>query len=342
MSKQPVHGVAEWRGAALFERADWERWLAADEAAELEAAAADTRRRGLALEDIDKPAFPLPTLGARLAEIQRDLEEGCGATRLRGLPVARFDEDTARRVFWGIGAHIGTSVSQSAEGDRLLSVRNEGYRVGRDRQARGPNTNKGLSFHTDRCDVIAFCCLIQAASGGDNLLASSMAVHNAILERRPDLLEALYQPYYYKRHTVDQGNPRPYITQPVFAVHEGRFAANVLRVLIDRAEADPDLPNHTPQQLEALDYLEKTARDPAMHARFRQEPGDMLFVNNFTVLHARDAFADPEEGPAQRRHLLRLWLSVPNSRPLSPAFTGNYGATAAGALRGGMKPAAVG
>ena len=42
-------------------------------------------------------------------------------------------------------------------------------------------------------------------------------------------------------------------------------------------------------------------------------------------------FAD-HELPELRRHLLRIWLSVPNSRPLDPRFQDNYGATAAGAF----------
>ena len=35
----------------------------------------------------------------------------------------------------------------------------------------------------------------------------------------------------------------------------------------------------------------------------------------------------------------RVWLSMPNSRPIDPMFAGNYGATEAGAIRGGMQAA---
>jgi hypothetical protein len=74
-----------------------------------------------------------------------------------------------------------------------------------------------------------------------------------------------------------------------------------------------------------------------MHAKFRQESGDMVFMNNWVTLHKRSAFEDWPE-PERRRHILRIWLSMPNSRPLDPVFADNYGAVAAGALRGGMKP----
>jgi len=34
---------------------------------------------------------------------------------------------------------------------------------------------------------------------------------------------------------------------------------------------------------------------------------------------------------------LRIWLSVPNSRPIDPLFQDNFGATEGGSLRGGMQ-----
>ncbi|HEX6512343.1 MAG TPA: hypothetical protein VF157_08595, partial [Chloroflexota bacterium] len=42
--------------------------------------------------------------------------------------------------------------------------------------------------------------------------------------------------------------------------------------------------------------------------------------------------------PERRRHLLRLWLSVPNSRPLSPALSHIYRDQRPGAVRGGFPP----
>ena len=38
-----------------------------------------------------------------------------------------------------------------------------------------------------------------------------------------------------------------------------------------------------------------------------------------------------------KRHLLRIWLSMPNSRPIDQSFEDNFGSTKAGAVRGGMK-----
>ena len=226
-------------------------------------------------------------------------------------------------------------VSQSATGERVFHVRDAGF-ADDDKRARGPNTRKRLSFHTDRCDVIAFLCLKKAKSGGENFVVSSMAVFNHILDTRPDLLEVLMQPFYYIRHTVDSGNEFPFCQQPIFSFTEGHFACSFLRVLIDRAHHSDELPDLTPVQIEALDYLEAVCEDPKMHVRFYQEPGDILLLNNWTTLHRRSEFVDHDE-PEKKRHLLRVWLSMPNSRPISPLFKDNFGETAAGSIRGGMR-----
>lgn len=325
---------AGWRGDALQQRQDWTYRFSEEDVAEIDAALTKAKTTSKSLRNITATDFPLPRFTKHLVQILKTLEEGSGAHYMRGFPIERYNEDDLRLIFWGLAQHLGMPVSQSATGERIFSVRDEGFGLGHVK-ARGPNTSKGLSFHTDRCDVIGFMCLKQAKSGGRNYLVSSVTLYNEIASRRPDLLEALHKPYPYLRHNVDTANPKPYITQPVFSECEGHFAANLLRVLINRAVAHPEVPPVDPIQIEALDFLEEVAAEPELHTSFRQEPGDLLFVNNWLLLHSRDRFEDFPDS-RQRRHLLRVWLSVPNSRPLSDAYRGNYGNVAAGAIRGGM------
>lgn len=329
----PLESPAAWRGGELFARKDWLRLQTLDDWAEIDSAIDEAS--GLDLEAIDPHTFPLPTLGSQFRQLQDTLEYGSGACMIRGFDVDRWSENQAKKVFLGIAQHIGTPVSQSAQGEKVFSVRDEGFDQ-EDSRSRGPNTSKKLSFHTDRCDVIGFLCLRMAKSGGENEIVSSISVYNEIARLRPDLLKILMEPFLYKRHNVDSGNKRPYCKQPIFSFCEGHFACAFLRVLIDRAYADKESPDLTPEQQEALDFVEDVAADPDLHVRFSQEPGDMLFLNNWTTLHRRTAFEDHGD-PKLRRHLLRIWLSVPNSRPLDPMFADNYGAVKAGAIRGGMQ-----
>ncbi len=329
-----VDSPAVWYGKELLGRPDWLLPLSDQDVQELARAVEESKH--VELEKISRDLVVLPTLAHSLQEIQNSLETGSGATLIKGFPVDRFSEEQTTRMFLGLVQHIGTPVSQSATGERVFHVRDESLRAD-DPRARGPNTRKRLSFHTDRCDVIAFMCLRQAKLGGENDLVSSAALYNEVLKRRPDLLVELSRPYLYQRHNVDQGNELPYCRQPVFSFCDGHFAGSFLRVLIERAYSSADTPDMSDKQREALDFLEEVAEDDALHVRMRQEPGDILLLNNWVTFHRRTEFEDDEE-PTRKRHILRAWLSVPNSRPIDPLFQENYGATAAGAIRGGMRP----
>ena len=54
-----------------------------------------------------------------------------------------------------------------------------------------------------------------------------------------------------------------------------------------------DIPPITEAQAEALDALHFIAEKNAVSLDFRQ--GDVQYVNNLSIFHARDAFTDSEE-----------------------------------------------
>lgn len=333
---QAFHGPALWHGSELAERPDWRHDLSRDEIAEIDFALGGVKRLGRRFDEIRREEFMLPVFSEKLAAARDSLEHGSGSFFLRGWPVGNYDLEDNQRVFWGISRHLGTPISQSAAGEKIYHVRDAGLPAD-DPGARGPNTSKALHFHCDRCDVIGFLCIHAARRGGDSFLVSSPAVHNAILERRPDLLAELYKPWYYKTHNVDTANPDRWCRQPIFAIEDGHFVGYVLRVLIDRAYELPELPDMTPLQREALDLLDAVCAEQELHYQFRQEPGDMLFVNNFVNFHSRSGYEDHDE-PEHKRLLLRIWLSTPNSRPLPKELASSFGRVGAGELRGGIHP----
>ena len=72
----------------------------------------------------------------------------------------------------------------------------------------------------------------------------------------------------------------------------------------------------------ALRAVEQMADDPTNHVLMDLQPGDMQFINNYHVLHARTAYED-DRSAGHVRHLKRLWLetTVLTSRP--PYFANN-------------------
>jgi len=60
-----------------------------------------------------------------------------------------------------------------------------------------------------------------------------------------------------------------------------------------------------------LDLYNEIADDPKIYIDMELEKGDIQFLSNHFVLHSRTAYED-YENPKERRHLLRLWISLEN------------------------------
>lgn len=327
-------GPANWRGPEIAASTDWMYRLTAQEIAEIDAALAYARARGRTLPTLTRADFPLPTVAAVLAEAREQVENGRGLHVLRGFPAERYAKDDLRLVYWGLGLHLGTAVSQSSSGDLLGDVRNFNVQL-YSAKGRGYTSNEKLSYHTDFCDVVCLFVLRTAKAGGLSIIGSSIAIRNEIARTRPDLLDVLYAPYYYSWQGQEAPGEAPYYRMPIFSEQGGRFACIYVRSHIISAQRFPEVPRLTEKQLEAIDLFDALAASPDFHFATMFEPGDLQLVNNFVLYHSRTAFEDHPE-PDRHRHLLRLWLAMPNSRALSPGLSPIFGAGTPGAVRGGF------
>ena len=331
-----VEGPSAWTGAEMRDReAEWTYRLSPAEIAEIETAVAAVRARGLDLADIRREDFPLPTLGPALDRLRREVLDGRGFVLMRGLPVEERPLEWSAAAYWGIGAHFGKARSQNAKGHLLGHV----YDLGQGLSATNPHlrsyaTSEGQNFHIDRCDVVALLCLRQAKSGGLSTIVSSMTLHNEIARRRPDLLEPLYQPFPTDRRGEVPEGKAPFYDAPVFNEFAGRVSVLYSRLHIGSSQRFPEARRLTAEDFEALALLSDLAADPELRLDMSFTPGDIQFLHNHTILHARSAYEDWPE-PERKRHLLRLWLSPPEARPLPPVFTECYGGIAIGD-RGGI------
>src|SRR5262249_10133309 len=83
-----VEGPSAWTRAAMRRREDeWSYRLSSDEVAEIEAATRAVIARGLDIAAVGRDEFPLPTLGPVLDRLRREVVDGRGFVRLRGMPV---------------------------------------------------------------------------------------------------------------------------------------------------------------------------------------------------------------------------------------------------------------
>ncbi len=307
---------------------------------ELTQAVIQARKDNLLPAQFDKSQFPLPETAGFLNGLTDELEHGKGFMVLSGLSIDQFSQQDCETLFWGIGLYLGQAVPINANGDLVGHVRDLGLDI-QNPNVRNYQTTEELKLHNDTCDILALMCLRNAKSGGDSAIASATAIHNEILERRPDLLEELYKPMAIDRRGEkgwpEEGNS-PWFALPVFSFYENLITARyTVHEYYFESQKFDDAPKLTAKQEEALEYLRATARDPRFHFEFRLQPGDIQLLNNYCTLHARTHFEDFPE-PEKKRHLLRLWLSTKNSRPLHPIFSKRYRSAEAGALRGGIAP----
>lgn len=331
---QTIPGAADWRGPQMVGRTDWIHEFTAAEIAEIVAALAHVRAAGKTLETMTREDFPLPTVSAVISDARERLENGPGLQLFRGFPAKEYDKADLRAIYWGLGKHMGTAVSQSMNGDILGDVRNLNIDMNSPK-GRGYTSNQKLTYHTDTCDVVGLFVLRTAKSGGLSMIASSLAIHNEIARTRPDLLEVLYQPFHWSWQGQEEPGTTPFYQQPIFTVHEGKFSCRYVRTHIISAQRFPEVPRLTPIQEEAMALLDGMAGSDAYHFSMMFQPGDLQFLNNHVMLHSRTQFEDFEE-PEHKRHLLRMWMSVPNSRALSPALGTIYQDPRPGAVRGGF------
>lgn len=324
-----VRELGDWRGPDLAGTTDWQYRLTRRDVEELVAATTEAKRRGQTMINLrSKLDFPLAELGATLTRIGREVHHGRGFVLVKGLPVDQHSRDDIAMMYWGMGLYIGYPVSQNAKGHMLGHVVALGDDSQESTQAsagkesvfmhtekRGYNTRQRFHFHTDSCDVVALCCLHHAMSGGESIIVSSVAIHNEIARRRPDLLEVLYQPFWVSRQREVPVGARPYYQMPVFHQYRGAFMARYTRAYIESCKIFPELPALTEPQVEAFDLLDSLATDPFFYLSMQLEKGDIQFLNNHVSLHTRTAYEDFAE-PIRRRHLLRLWLVSPEARAL--------------------------
>jgi hypothetical protein len=319
-----------WHGSALSATpGQWTLNLTPEHIGELEAAL----QQAPPLPLIDRETFPLLTLAGVLESLRTELLTGRGFSLIRGLDLERYDDEQAAALFFGLGSHLGSARRQNAAGDILGHVRDVGAK-GSDSSKRIYQTSERQTFHTDSCDVVGLLCLREAKAGGDSLLVSAAGIYNAFLERRPDLLPCLFDPIATDRRGEVPDGMKPYFEIPVFTWHAGLLNIMYQRQYIESAQRFPDAMRLSDDHLAALDLFDELANDADLSLSMRLEPGDMQFVHNHSLLHDRTGFEDWPE-PSRRRHLLRLWLSLPGDRPLPDCFAERFGSIRIGD-RGGI------
>ena len=323
-----------WLGADMARNPDaWLYQLTVEDVRDLESAATHFQSLGIDVGEISRETFPLATFGVHIAGLKQTLLSGVGLEVLRGLPIENYSQAFCATIFCGIGAHIGSTRSQNADGHILGHVRDIGADAN-DPNSRIYQTCERQTFHTDSADVVGLLCIREAKEGGKSLLVSAETIYNRMKQECPDLLEKLFDPIATDRRGEIPAGAKPYMEIPVLSWYEGNLTVFYQRQYINSAQRFDGAMCLSPEHVEALDMFDALANDPELCFGMQLQPGDMQFVYNHSQLHDRTGFLDWPD-PSQRRHLMRLWLSIEGDRPLPEAFKERYGTIEVG-NRGGI------
>ena len=155
------------------------------------------------------------------------------------------------------------------------------------------------------------------------------AVWEQMSAKHPELVDRLFEPIATDRRGEQPEGEKPWFEIPVLSRTGDRITGIYQRQYIDSASRFPEAPKPDAEYVRALDAFDELLNDPEMHVQMAFTPGDMQFVHNHSLLHDRTGFVDHED-PALRRHLLRVWLSLPGDRELPAVFAQRYGTITVG------------
>ena len=244
------------------------------------------------------------------------MRSGKGVVIIRGLPVDGTLEQFSAAV-WEAGRQFGAALSQNAQGELIGHVIDA---TADDPTPRMYRSNLELRPHNDITAMIALACWQKARSGGASLLVSGVTVHDEMRRRAPELLAPLYRGYHYHRlgeEGPDEEPTTPYRV-PVFSIVKNQLSCRYQRAGIAAGHRARGVPLD-PADIAAFNLFDEVAKAPENRLAFHLERGEMMVVNNYTVMHARSQFDNHPEAERQRR-LVRLWLDAPGFRDVPREF----------------------
>lgn len=324
--RDKITSTDSWVGPEIQDDERWLYELTDEDVAELHAALESVKSARTEIP-FKSDIFPIPSFASRLDDLVSRVSDGLGVILIRGVPRERYTNEECALIYWGVGAHMGRPVSQNARGHLLGHVTDEGKTLDNP-DARGYQTRNKLDFHCDQLpvDLLGLFCLRKSKSGGASFLVSAPAVHNVMLEEHPDMLDVLYQPFHIDWRGDHPDGAQPWYDCPMLSAHDGRLAARVTnRSFMESVTRYDDSLSLTDAQREALDVFQEISNREELRLQMHFQEGDMQFINNHTILHAREAYEDYDD-PDRKRHLLRMWIGLEDSRrrELAPILSERY------------------
>ena len=311
-----------WKAAHYRMPSEWVFEFSATQLSELEVAAHGILAAGKPSVGFSREDFRVPLLSSDLEKLLNILRNGRGFVFLRGLDVERFDRKMLQMIYWGICMHLGSGISQNAQGELMSAVTDYGDPFDGDpyvHNIRLHRTTHEIHPHTDSCDYVALLCENPAKWGGESIIVSSLAIYNEILATHPEYLRPLCEGFYLD--LVGKGTTEKEISFhriPVYSYFGGKMSARFNKRQIELgAEKFSGSLDSLAQA--AIDYVRELSERDEFRLPMEFQSGDIQILNNRVIFHSREAFEDHRE-PERKRLLWRVWLNATEPRPMAAEF----------------------
>jgi alpha-ketoglutarate-dependent taurine dioxygenase len=307
---ETILGPSAWVRRDLAED-DWRVPLSAQCLDEIRRAAEEIGQLPLPVVVLRPQDFALPACRERMARVRDILDHGVRFALVDRLPVEEIGAAAATAIYWLLSSMVARPVAQKLDGTLVYDVLDTGQQALPGSGVRPDKTNIELKFHNDNAynrtppEYVGLLCLRQAPSGGRSRVLSFHSAHNRLLSQYRQCLPRLYRPFWFDRQREFFDGESATFAAPVFeAAGELRTRFSVHQINSGYAMRREPL---DPEGQEAIGAMDELFGDDALSFDFALEPGQIEFVHNRAVGHARTAFVD-DPAPAGRRHLVRLWL----------------------------------
>lgn len=245
---------------------------------------------------------------------RRHVDRAPGYFVLSGMD--HFTEDTARRFLLASSAALGNLLPHDFDGEMVREVRYRGVRLEDGVTPRYSDTKQGGNLHTDGMHrpgpiptMFALYCVRQAPVGGTMLLIHADNIIRTLREELhgdEETLHVLQQPFHFDTRDNTPGRPTT-VPRPVLQFDGDQPLLCYLRGYVDSGHRRPGVDPLTPAQVRALDALDAVLDRADLRTQVRLAPGQLVVVNNRTVVHGRTPFEEEPDSP-RGRLLLRTWI----------------------------------
>ncbi|KAK7953065.1 hypothetical protein PG988_013759 [Apiospora saccharicola] len=311
-----IHGPTAWSGLD----SDVNQPVHILELSEHDVAVVETaleRFKGLGMhgDQVSREFFPLPGLESRLDRCALEIHNGTGICVIRGIE-SKYSVEDYLTIYLGISSYIGNRRGlQDAKGSMLCMFMFDLMSL---TQRLGPfPSNRGTAYTlTMACRTIAIWVPISCLFTSVRRLLSAAGCASlpptlyttSWLVPIPSALRTLMEPNWPVQASLRQ--KPPYTLSPLFEYYQGNLIFSMdparlgpLASAPRTAAAASKLPPLTAAQLHALGRVQQAARQHEIC--LESEPGDMVYLNSWSTLHARQPYQD---GETFSRHLVRMWL----------------------------------